>query len=427
MIEYIKIKNFGPIAEPVDLKFESGDPAGSPAYEVEMPDKKRLLKLMYIYGPNASGKTTVLKAIHFLRNLWLSPLNNKDELLDFDPFLFRDNPANYPSEIEAAFYANGIRYIYKVVFTQQAIHTEKLFFYLTNQPSEIFDRSTELDKRVSHVQFGSKVTANAKALNALETATLHNNSVLGAFLRTNVDIPEIEGLSRWARNFFPLMIDADTRLSEFAAMRITQDPKFKEWINVFLNKADKNIRSVDVQINRPETSEQNLDRVFGQRPPQDRLFYDIINYGQVSFLHDTGDNQVYQLPLKKESRGSQRFFGLGGVLYILLTNPGFVSIDELDTSLHPDLMKYFLQLFLLNSSGSQLLFTTHNLNLLAESDFVRRDALWFTEKEDDGAVTLFSAADFDSGTLRKDASLINAYKSGKLGAKPNLGSPYFTK
>ena len=74
-----------------------------------------------------------------------------------------------------------------------------------------------------------------------------------------------------------------------------------------------------------------------------------------------------------------------------------------------------------------MLITTHNLSLMEDQDFIRRDALWFSEKGKDGSVSLFSAADFDTNTLRKDASLIKAYKTGRLGAKPNLGSPYLTE
>jgi len=74
-----------------------------------------------------------------------------------------------------------------------------------------------------------------------------------------------------------------------------------------------------------------------------------------------------------------------------------------------------------------MLITTHNTALMEDQDFIRRDALWFSEKGTDGSVRMYSAADFDSSTLRKDASLINAYKSGRLGAKPNLGSPYYTE
>ncbi|THU35800.1 hypothetical protein FAM09_20585 [Niastella caeni] len=71
-----------------------------------------------------------------------------------------------------------------------------------------------------------------------------------------------------------------------------------------------------------------------------------------------------------------------------------------------------------------LIFASHNIFLLEEKDFIRK--VWFTEKSKAGQVSLYSAIDFDSATLRKGASLINAYRSGRLGAKPNLGSPYLT-
>jgi AAA15 family ATPase/GTPase len=90
-------------------------------------------------------------------------------------------------------------------------------------------------------------------------------------------------------------------------------------------------------------------------------------------------------------------------------------------------MKHFLQTFLMNSGASQLLITTHNTSLMEDQDFIRRDSLWFTEKGKDGEVSLYSAADFDTSILRKDASIINAYKAGRLGGKPNLGSPFINE
>ncbi|MDV6217851.1 ATP-binding protein [Flavitalea sp. BT771] len=426
MIQYIKIKNFEAIKEEIELNFEAIDTDGSPVYEVEMPDKRKLLKLAYIYGPNASGKSTILKAIQFLRELWLSPRYKRDDELEFDPFLFQAQPENDSTDIDLAFYVDGVRYIYQLKCTKRSILSEKMIFYQTNQPSELFSRTTDLEKQVSYVQFGSKVRAAAKDMNALETATLHNNTVFGAFQKTNVDIPAIAKLSRWLKDFFRLIINQDYDMSDYTAYQISRDPAFRKWMNMFLNKADKNIREVTVKLknqDRPDTDLRSVKSWF----PEDmqlRLLYDIMDNSEIHFHHVVGDNKVYTLAIEKESQGSQRYFGLGGVLYSLLTSSGFVSIDELDTSLHADLMKHFLQLFLLNSHQSQLLFTTHNLFLLEEQDFIRKDALWFTEKGEDGGVNLYSAADFDSDTLRKGASLINAYKAGRLGAKPNLGSPY---
>src|SRR5690242_6074705 len=113
MIHYVKITNFGPIRKEIESNFEATGEEGSPAYEMEMKDGRKLLKLAYIYGPNASGKTTLLRAIDFLRRLWLEPLYNKDHELDYDPFLFQPDPQQDPSTIEMAFHANDMRHIYR--------------------------------------------------------------------------------------------------------------------------------------------------------------------------------------------------------------------------------------------------------------------------------------------------------------------------
>jgi AAA15 family ATPase/GTPase len=85
--------------------------------------------------------------------------------------------------------------------------------------------------------------------------------------------------------------------------------------------------------------------------------------------------------------------------------------------LHPLLVMHFLREFLRKSKNAQLLFTTHNLSLLQEKEILRKDAIWFTEKGDDGATSIYSMADFN---FRKELSFYNAYKQGKFGALPNL-------
>lgn len=429
MINYIKIYNFGPIRKEIELNFEATGEEGSPIYEVGMKDGRKLLKLAYIYGPNASGKTTILRAIDFLRRLWLEPLYNKDHELDYDPFLFQPDPQQDPSTIEMAFYANDMRHIYRVTFFKGSVQTEKMVVYRTNQPTELFSRTTDLEKRLSNVEFGTAVKGSAGALAALGTATLHNNTVLGAFQKINVDLPEFEQLNKWSKSFFSQMINDKTNLSDYTAQKINEDPVFANWMNIFLNKADPNLKGVSVKLEKSQGTEDLIDRILLNRPiakAQEDLIRAAAIEKQINFIHSLEGNEVYTLPIAKESSGSTRYFGLGGVLYRLLTQPSFAGIDELDTSLHVDLMKYFLQAFLLNSGQSQLVFTSHNIFLLEEKDFIRKDALWFTEKGKDGQVSLYSAIDFDSATLRKGASLINAYRSGRLGAKPNLGSPYLS-
>ena len=443
MIHYLKIENFGLIKNEVEMTFEAAEQMEIDAYEIKMPDGKKLLKLAYIYGANASGKTTVLKAFEFLRKLLLKPIGDKATLLDFEPFLFRDTPYGNPSRFELSFYTDGIRYIYEIKFNKQAILEEKIVFYQTAKPTELFSRSTDVEKRLARIQFGSKIKVPVREKDLLESNTLHNNTVIGAYTKTNVDIPELEKLSKWFNVFLLGMITSAHNLTEATASLMDKNPLINKWINSFLNKADHQIAEVNVsdsrlQIYVPEEEAfpgDFSDRFHTQGSYSNKTSINPVQTStkssgsggsqrRIDFLHTLAKDKSYSLSILAESSGTKRYFGLGGPLYELIHKSHLLCIDELETSLHPDLMKYFLQVYLLNATTSQLLITTHNLSLMENQDFLRRDALWFSEKNDDGSMNLYSAADFDTSTLRKDASIINAYRAGRLGAKPNLGSPY---
>jgi len=442
MIHYLKITNFGPIMDEIEMNFEVAEQVQDDKedYEVLMADGKRLLKLSYIYGANASGKTTILKAFEFLRKLLLKPVSDKALELDFEPFLFRNDPYNHFSQFELSFYVEDVRYVYNVSFTKQAIVNEKIVFYQTAKPTELFSRSTDMEKRLVKIQFGSKIKIPVREKDLLEGNTLHNNTVIGAYAKTNVDIPELEILNKWFNIFLLGMVTTDQDLTDVTVSLIDQNPLINKWVNAFLNKADYQISAVTVSSNYisiplkdvyPETIGQrflnpkSLEKQSWINKKTDRPKYSGGGGVQrkIDIVHAISGSQ-YHLPIGQESNGTKRYFGLGGLIYEMTHTSRMLCIDELETSLHPDLLNHFLQLYLLNTKRSQLLITTHNISLMENQDFIRKDALWFSEKNKNGSMNLYSAADFDSVTLRKDASIINAYKAGRLGGKPNLGSPY---
>jgi AAA15 family ATPase/GTPase len=435
MIHYLKIRNFGPIKDEVEMSFEAAEESTDNVYEVEMSDKTRLLKLAYIYGANASGKTTVLKAFDFLRQLLLKPINDKGLELEYDPFLFCESPYARESKIELSFYVEGTRYIYEVIFNKLAVIFEKVAFYQTAKPTELFSRTTDLEKRLTKIEFGSRIKTPARERDLLEANTLHNNSVIGAYTKTNVDIPELEKLNKWFGNYFLGMITANDNLSEITASYLEKNPAASKWINLYMHKADPQLSEVKIGDNNEFISaplaenfylSQGSYRIKTELKPlkENPKFHGGGSiHRKIDFVHKLNDKS-YQLSFLKESNGTKRFFGLGAPLYVLIHNSHFLLIDELETSLHSDLMIFFMQVFLLNSKESQMIVTTHNISLMENLDFLRRDALWFSEKESDGSVSLYSATDFDSSTLRKDSNILRAYRTGKLGAKPNLGSPY---
>ncbi len=470
MVHYLKITNFGPIKDEVTINFEVVEELSDSVYEVVMPDGRRLLKLAYIYGANASGKTTVLKAFEFLRKILLKPIHDKAIPLEFEPFLFTGDPYLNSTKFALSFYADGICYVYELECNKENILSEALVFYKSAKPTEFFTRKTDLGKRLARIKFGNKIKISSRDKDLLESNTLHNNTVIGAYNKTNVDIPELEKLNRWLNAFLIGMLTSVNDLTEATASMINKDPAIKKWIDAFLNKADNQIAEIKVGDDDDYVSgplpDYLIDNVANRfrsqgsykiktsiRPLKEdigpvkndsqtgpvRASDALLRvrpqkfYGggtierRIDFVHKMINDNSYSLPISAESSGTKRYFGLGGPLYQLIHNAHLLCIDELETSLHPDLMVYFLQAFLLNSKKSQLLITTHNISLMENQDFVRRDALWFSEKKDNGSVDLYSAADFNSDLLRKGASIINAYKTGKLGAKPNLGSPYLAE
>lgn len=140
---------------------------------------------------------------------------------------------------------------------------------------------------------------------------------------------------------------------------------------------------------------------------------------QVFFTHET-ERGKFQISFGLQSSGTRIYFRLARLLFDLRSD-GFIFMeDELEDSLHYDLLIHYLQTYFQTCGKSQLIFTTHNQLLLDEDWMIRRDMIWFVEKDRKTATsTLYRASDMG---IHKNISLMNAYRIGKLGAKPLLGS-----
>lgn len=148
-----------------------------------------------------------------------------------------------------------------------------------------------------------------------------------------------------------------------------------------------------------------------------------VSHRHLEFVHTT-ENGGGILKYSQESLGTQRFYQFSGLVDLLVRNSVFFSIDEVETSLHPDLFEFFLYSFLCNAKESQILVTTHYREFLMNGDMVRPDSVWFTDKNPDGSTILYSLLDFDEEIFTSNRSFYDAYKIGRLGAKPNIGDYY---
>ena len=426
MIVNFSIQNFGSIKEKQTLSFEADKSSQLEDYYVIQTNGIRLLKLGLIYGANASGKTTILNALEFFRDLVLEPEDKKTESLDFKPFLLDKTSINLNSIISIEFIQNETRYFYEVEFNQKAIIRETLNHYNPTK-SNVYKRTTDLDKQYTEISFGSKIKKDKTFEKTLESNTLWNNTVLGGFLKTNINSRELKDATDWFSGYLKPLILTKTELDGYVTTRINNSEIIKEDVVNILKKADFNISNIVIE--EEEDIPDGLIEFLEKRvkTPSDKLD-EIKNRGKITAIklefEHLVNNKKYTLPFDSESQGTKRYYGFAGVLSLLIKNSVAFPIDELEASLHPDLFVHFLLSFLVNSKKSQIIATTHNREILNNKDIFRNDVIWFTDKNENCETELYSLSDFDSSVIRDTSNIYNAYKIGKLGGVPNLGDYY---
>ncbi|TKG95171.1 ATP-binding protein [Puteibacter caeruleilacunae] len=428
MLINFSVTNFGPIKEQQTLSFEADSSSHLEDYFL-IPTKGnlRLLKLGLIYGANASGKTTVLRALEFLRDLVLEPYTKKTSRFDFKPFLFDPQTPNENTVFTIEFLQNNIKYFYELELNNEAIIREELFNFNPNR-ANVFKRTTDVENEYSEISFGSKIKKSKAIEKSLTANTLWNNTVLGGFLKTNVEQNELKEVTDWFSDYLKALIYTRTDLEAYVTSQIGQSDIKKEDVVNILKKADLNISDIIINAEEKDIPAGVLEIMEKQAGvPKDKLS-ELKNKGKhttfdLEFQHTVDEND-YTLSFEDESEGTRRYYGFAGLLSMLVHKSALFSIDELEASLHPDLFTHFILSFLMNSTKSQLLATTHNREILSNRDIFRNDAIWITDKSECCSTELYSLADFDTSVIRDTSNVYNAYKIGKLGGVPNLGDHY---
>lgn len=401
MILEFKYRNFRSAKDWQVLSFEASSDKVAEQYYTTVINDTRILKLGILYGANASGKTNVLLALDFLRKLAISPKINKTQPIGFTPFLLDDVTKKEPGIFELIFFVEEVKHIYCIEVNNGAVLKETLKYYPGKQPAEVFSRVTI--NGITRIQLGSKVKLNVAEQEKLQVNTLSNMSVISAYATANFIFPELERVYNYfQKQWLPVLLP-QIDLKTWATGEVEAEKENKAFLLNLLHRADFNISGFDVQQN--ENDKKNTELMFEHT------------------ISIAGEASVHYLPDTLESAGTMRYYGLGTILNTLLERNAIIPVDELENSLHPDLFFHFINLFLVNSTRSQLVFSTHNLQLL-DTDDLRKDVVWFTEKRDDGSTELFSLDDFN---IRNGVSFLNAYNAGKFGAKPMLGSIFIPK
>lgn len=409
MILNLKIKNYRSYKDQVIFTLEA---SSSNAKEFNFVENGgyRILKTSLMYGPNASGKSNVVRALYELKNLIVKKPTIDDSLNIYDPFKFNLKTREEPVEIEIEFVTNNTRHKYHTIIEQKVIKKETLYYYPNKREVTIFERlppdsESNIQKGILGDKFGKR------------TITVFKNQLL--LSKFGVDEPH-EMISEIYLYFKRMHIHNATNKLHYELLlnklpeQLIDNAQLKTKLEKLINYADTKINGFNIVKQNNINSERNIDYLWNRN-----------DYG-ISGIHDLyeGDRRVGEstLSLLEESIGTQSLFVLGTKIIESLESGSVLVIDELDTSLHSFITKMIIMLFQdeeINKTKAQLIFTTHDISLL-DKDLIRKDQIWITEKNERGETDLYSLQDFEK--LREDTSFDKWYMSGKFGGVPQIKS-----
>lgn len=382
--------------------------------DAPMVPSGKVLPVAMIYGANASGKSNLLEAIHYMRS---AVLNSHREGkpgggISRVPFALDPEYANTPSVFEIDFIVYGIRYHYGFEATDEEYVAEWLFSFPKGRRQTLFERTDKTFK------FGRELKGRNRVI---EDLTRPNSLFVSAAAQNHHK--QLSKVAEFFRSMFGVTAVAIS--GEIASLKLA-DNELDNRVIDFLKSIGSGV--VDYQRQESELTEEmkalNRD-VFSvlQKYMHESIDFDLENQLNVEIkLGHTGkDGKSVFFDLDRESAGTRRLLVILGHVFHALDQGNLLVIDELDSSLHTQACDAILALFAsrkTNPKGAQLITTTHDTNLLC-SPLLRRDEIWFTEKDDEGATSLYPLSDIRT---RKGDNIEKGYLQGRYGAVPFSGS-----
>ena len=377
---------------------------------------KRWLKGVALYGANASGKTTILEALESFAELVKNSAritDPKEPVPQIEPFALCPNEPDSPTAFAVAFAAGGVRYEYRVAATRERIWHESLRAFPKKVEQLWFSRDWNMESAT--YTWSPERPTGFQRDSQLEGYTLSNMLFLSKAVASNR--PELEPVFRWFKEQLQFVdLSARGGLPEgFTLSQIAEQTPLLGKILLLLRYADLGVAAAKVVERKPPAGE--LSQILAQLPAE---LVEKLRKGkwvEPELTHHGIGGREVSLPWKSESAGTRRLFSLAGPWLDIMSNGYTVCIDELETSMHPLMVRELLRLFFSekeNPNGAQILFTTHN-PLLLDPTLLRRDQVWLTDKDADGEAHLYPLTDYSP---RKGESLVRGYLSGRYGAVP---------
>jgi len=441
LLQFI-VKNFMCFAEETTFSMvASADIQQHKNHFIHTHTGTNLLRTSALYGANAHGKTKLVEAISFAKQLVVNGTQSTKSI-PVTPFSFDKKLRNQPSHFEFLIFYKNIHYHYGFIINNQRVLEEWLFVTPKKREMRYFERITSEAGKVTIEIGGSLARQNSKNRQFLEfvaQGTRPNQLFLTEALERNVE--KLKPLYEWFEDILQVVPVTPHYLP--LEIRANKEKPFITFLSDFLKQADTGIHSIqaveeefDYNKQFPELPEQiRLEIENDIRSGSTIIMFDegasytlsANEYGEprlirLETLHRGSDGSVVSFDFAKESAGTQRLTHLLPILVDLLFSEKVYIIDELDRSLHALLPKFFLEAYLKGSANqhhSQLIFTTHDTHLL-DLNLLRKDEIWFLEKDKQGASHLYSLVNLK---MNPDLNIQKGYIQGRFGGIPFLSDP----
>ncbi|MCY0964859.1 AAA family ATPase [Parathalassolituus penaei] len=374
-----------------------------------------LLRSAAIYGPNASGKSNFLKALRAMKKIVMESAlkGQRGDRLSVEPYRLSRATKDKPSEFEATFIAEGIRYQYGFSVTSQRVEDEWLFAFPKKRQQVWFQRAWNSETDSYEWDIGNQLIGKKQVW---QTSTRSNALFLSTAVQLNSE--QLKPVFDWFRKTLRLA-QVGGWDSGYTA-DLCENEESKSRVMEFLRAAD--IAIDDISIER--TPFNPADHLPNDMPdPLKEMIAEELKDKQLARIQtihlDEDDNPVIFDMKKDESDGTQKLFGFAGPWLDALENGYVLFIDELHGNLHPELVRFLVGLFNnseTNPNNAQLVFSTHETSILSQKCF-RRDQIWFCEKSTETGSQLYSLFDI-RGVIKDRSNLALAYLSGRYGALP---------
>jgi uncharacterized protein len=400
----------------------------------------KVLRTAVIYGANGAGKSNLFKSLEYLRSLVLPPSFRRDrEGTGREAFRLGPNQ-HAPSGFDLQFVANGKLYRYAIAIDERQVLSESLGEDADNRHRPLFQRGQERE-----VEIGSQLKEFPR-LAALATVGAPPAqsflSTIGAAALEASDIgSDLTSVIGWFWRVLNLLPPGQPQAALWR--QLNDDPTFLDFASDFLRSSSTGVDRLEIlksEIPREELpnflGEQRAVQLAEESDLGRRRFLRATRFagdawievaGPGSFrlvrfqsAHKTNDGGNVNMDLEDESDGTRRLLDLLPALHQMQKRGGVYFVDEIDRSMHPILVRRLVEFFLAScgENPGQLIFTTHESSLL-DLDLVRRDEIWFAEKDYGQATRLYSLADFK---VRNDLEIRKHYLQGRFGAIPFLGN-----